>query len=201
MSLLSAGVALFFLLALIPALIAGVSIYGLLADPAEVQEQVEDLTEGAPAEVQSLLEVQLERITESSTSSIGFGLVFGLVVTLWAASAGVRHLIEAVNAVHRTAPAHVRQSAPAHARVYVGRDRAVRRHGGRDRRAAQHRRRHRGASVITGVLPFVLLAALFVVSLGILYRFTPNRPGIAYRWVSWGSACGAALWIMASVAF
>ena len=202
MSLLSAGVALFFLLALIPALIAGVSIYGLLADPAEVQEQVEDLTEGAPEEVQSLLEVQLERITESSTSSIGFGLVFGLAV---APVGGVGRRA----APHRGGQRGARGRAP---RTFVkalpltlvftlgaivlfvaavavigvlpniADDAGV-------------------PSVITGVVPYLLLAALFVVSLGILYRFAPNRPGIAYRWVSWGSACATVLWIAASLAF
>jgi membrane protein len=201
-SLLSAGVALFFLLALIPALIAGVSIYGLVADPSEVQEQVEDLTDGAPEEVQALLETQLERITESSSSSIGLGLVFGLAVALWAASAGVRNLIEAVNAVHDDAPPRTfLQVLPLTFAFTVGAlvlfVAAVAVIGVLPNIASDA-----GVpSVFTGVVPYLLLAALFVVSLGVLYRFAPNRPGIAYRWISWGSACATVLWIAASLAF
>ena len=43
--LLGAVVAFYVLLALFPAIIAGVSIYGLVADPATVQDQISKLTE------------------------------------------------------------------------------------------------------------------------------------------------------------
>ena len=43
-TLLGAGVAFYSLLALFPAVIAGVSIYGLVADPTTVQDQINRLT-------------------------------------------------------------------------------------------------------------------------------------------------------------
>ena len=43
-TLLGAGVAFYALLSLFPAIIAGVSIYGLVADPATVQNQINELT-------------------------------------------------------------------------------------------------------------------------------------------------------------
>ena len=43
--LLGAGVAFYALLSLFPAIIAGVSIYGLVADPETVQDQISQLTE------------------------------------------------------------------------------------------------------------------------------------------------------------
>ena len=45
MPLLSAGVAFYALLALFPAIIAAVSIYGLVADPDTVRGQIERLTQ------------------------------------------------------------------------------------------------------------------------------------------------------------
>ncbi|HEV3503810.1 MAG TPA: YhjD/YihY/BrkB family envelope integrity protein, partial [Actinomycetes bacterium] len=42
--LLGAGVAFYTLLSLFPAIIAGVSIYGLVADPETVRQQLDDLT-------------------------------------------------------------------------------------------------------------------------------------------------------------
>ena len=46
--LLAAGVALFGLLALVPALIAMMSIYGLVADPETIDEQLVDALSAAP---------------------------------------------------------------------------------------------------------------------------------------------------------
>ena len=46
--LLAAGVAFFALLALVPALVALVSVYGLVADPADIQRNVDDLLAGGP---------------------------------------------------------------------------------------------------------------------------------------------------------
>lgn len=46
--LLAAGVAFFALLALVPALVAFVSLYGLLADPADVARHVGELLGAAP---------------------------------------------------------------------------------------------------------------------------------------------------------
>ena len=59
--LLSAGVAFYLLLALFPALAALVSLYGLFADPAQVSQQVGDLTGTLPQEAQSLITDQLEK--------------------------------------------------------------------------------------------------------------------------------------------
>ena len=53
-SLLGGGVAFFGLLALIPALVALVSLYGLFADPADVERQMEDTLTAAPAEVRAV---------------------------------------------------------------------------------------------------------------------------------------------------
>ena len=50
-TLLAAGVAFFALLALVPALVALVSLYGLVADPSDVNEQVDDVLGAAPTEV------------------------------------------------------------------------------------------------------------------------------------------------------
>jgi len=70
---LAGGVAFFALIALVPALIALVSLFGLVADPAEVQRQVADSLAGAPREVRELATTQLESITRSSDTGLGIG--------------------------------------------------------------------------------------------------------------------------------
>ena len=51
--LAAAGVAYFFALALVPAVVTIVSIYGLVAEPYEVAEQLEPLTDALPDEAEA----------------------------------------------------------------------------------------------------------------------------------------------------
>jgi membrane protein len=46
--LLAAGVAFYAFIALFPALIAAVTVYGLVADPAEVEEQIGSISDALP---------------------------------------------------------------------------------------------------------------------------------------------------------
>ena len=40
-----------------------------------------------------------------------------------------------------------------------------------------------------------------VLALSFLYRYAPDRDEPKWRWVTWGSALAATLWVLASVAF
>jgi membrane protein len=70
-SLVAAGTAFFGLLAIFPALTAFVSIYGLVADPATVQNQVAALRGVAPDAAIEIIETQLTRIVEQSGTTHG----------------------------------------------------------------------------------------------------------------------------------
>jgi membrane protein len=48
---------------------------------------------------------------------------------------------------------------------------------------------------------WLLLAAIMIVSLAMCYRIGPCRAAPKWRWVVWGAAAGAALWILASLGF
>src|ERR671918_220431 len=95
--LLAAGVAFFALLALVPSLVALVSLYGLVPDPADIQRNVDDVLAAAPREVRDLVESQLSSIVDSSPQGLRLGALVGLVVALWSASSGMKHLIAAIN--------------------------------------------------------------------------------------------------------
>jgi membrane protein len=70
-SLVAAGTAFFGLLAIFPALTAFVSVYGLIADPATVQNQVAALRGVAPEAAIEIIETQLTRIVEQSGTTHG----------------------------------------------------------------------------------------------------------------------------------
>ncbi|MEM9566617.1 MAG: YihY/virulence factor BrkB family protein, partial [Actinomycetota bacterium] len=101
----SAGVAFYGLLALVPTLIALVSIYGLVADPADIEQQVADIAGELDEGTRDLLVNQLQDIVgaeeaegEGGGSVFGrwFALIFGIALALWSSSGAVQKLIGTV---------------------------------------------------------------------------------------------------------
>src|SRR4051794_14403764 len=78
--LLSGGVAYYALLALFPALIALVSIYGLVASPSEVATQVQTFTRAMPAQARDLIVTQLTDVADKSGAGLGIGAVVSIVI-------------------------------------------------------------------------------------------------------------------------
>jgi membrane protein len=95
--MLAGGVAFFAFLAMFPALIAALTLYGLLADPAQVTRQVQSIASALPQSTQPLLTDQLTSITQSSSGALTTGLVISLLAALWSASGGTGNLITAIN--------------------------------------------------------------------------------------------------------
>ena len=94
--MLGAGVAFFALLALVPALVALLTLYGLAADPDEIGEQIVDALSATPAEVRDLIAQQVQDISEASSGAV-IAVVGGLLLALWSASSGMKNLITAIN--------------------------------------------------------------------------------------------------------
>jgi membrane protein len=64
--IVSAGVAFYALLALFPALAALVSIYGLITDPNQVQQQLSALSTILPKDAHALVEQQLKNVASQA---------------------------------------------------------------------------------------------------------------------------------------
>ena len=203
--LLAAGVAFYAFIALFPALIAAVTVYGLVSDPVQVEEQIGSFSEALPREAASLLTEQLTDIAGGSSSALGWGLLLSLGGALFAASGGMQNLVKAVNIAYdeEETRGFVKLRALALALTL-------------------------GAIVfivvaigLVAVLPVVLDAAglgvvgriaaqvgrwlglvVFVlVALGVIYRFAPDRDDPKLKWVGLGSAVATLLWILGSAAF
>ena len=89
--------AFFAFLAIFPAIIAAITLYGLIADPADVARQIESLSGMLPQETQPLIADQLNSVVQSSGGALGFSLIVSLLAALWSASSGTGNLIQAVN--------------------------------------------------------------------------------------------------------
>ncbi|WP_029433618.1 YihY/virulence factor BrkB family protein [Blastococcus sp. URHD0036] len=85
-------------LALFPALIALLSIIGLLTDPTQLSDA---LTKVVPADAADTLNPVIEQIA-GNTSTAGFGLIVGLAAAIWSASGYVGAFTRAANVVYET---------------------------------------------------------------------------------------------------
>src|SRR5918999_4185950 len=71
--MLAGGVAFFAFLAVFPALIAALTLYGLVADPGEVARQVEGLARAPPPDAPPLIAHQLRAVAPPSGGGLGLG--------------------------------------------------------------------------------------------------------------------------------
>jgi len=97
LTLVAAGVAFYAFLALVPALIAFVSVYGLVADPSDVERQVEDLGSSLPDAVRNFLVFQLTSIVNSSSAGVSVAMVIAILLAIWSASSGMAALVTGIH--------------------------------------------------------------------------------------------------------
>jgi len=201
--LLGAGVAFYALLSLFPAIIAGVSIYGLVADPATVQNQIDELTRMLSPSTADLVGEQMKQVTSGAGGALGVATVIGILTALWSASSGMKALITGVNLAYDETESRKFVKLRGLAIVLT-----------------------LGAMVLmavaltlivafpaladswptalrwtVGILRWVLLAALLIAGLAVVYRYAPDRDEPKWGWVSWGSGIATLLWILASIGF
>ena len=205
MTLMSAGVALTRSLALVPGLVALISIYGLLAEPSEVAEQVTSTLSAAPAEVRELVTAQLEAIVASAGGDAVVGAVIGIVLALWSASSGVGHVIEAINRAYdeKETRGFVRLKVISVAFTVGSVLFMVVAFAIVALLPALLAKAGLGASsrIVVGSLRWVLLLGGMTLGLGILYRYGPDRDDARWQWVSPGAVVAALMWVLGSMIF
>src|SRR5688500_9045623 len=96
LSIVAAGVAFYIFLGLIPALGALISIWGLVADPATIQQQVDSMGAFLPPDVIKLLDEQMSRIAGESTGAT-LGAILGILLALWSGAKAMKAIIMALN--------------------------------------------------------------------------------------------------------
>jgi membrane protein len=203
--MLAGGVAYFAFLAVFPALIAAVSIYGLVAEPETVAAQLRDIAAVLPESAQPLIADQLNAVVSTSGGALTTGLIVSVVAALWSASGGTGNLIKAVNIAYDEdesrgaiklrgialgltvgAILFVLLTLGLVALVPIVLDALPLGVVGR---------------VLAQVVRWVLLIAVVVVALAVVYRIAPDRDAPRFRWVSVGALVAALLWIIGSVGF
>ena len=75
LTLVSAGVGFYAFLAFVPTIIVIVTIYGLVADPADIRRQVHNFASVLPNEVERFIEQQITSIGSASGAGVSITLV------------------------------------------------------------------------------------------------------------------------------
>ncbi len=205
LSLVAGGVTYYVLLALFPGLAALVSIYGLVADPSQVEKEVGAMSGLLPGSSRDLISSELHQLVSASGGALSIGVVVGLLLSIWSASRGMSGMITALDIAY-----------------------------GQEERRSWFRF-NLVAIVLTlgliigGLVSIALIAGLpavlsgigvsgtakwvayivewpllivFVMTLlAVLYRYAPDRDEAKWRWISPGAVIATLLWVVASILF
>jgi membrane protein len=204
-SMVAAGVAFYLLLAIFPAMGATVSIYGLVSDPADVQQQLEQITTLLPKEAQAILSQQLSAVASQSSQALSIGLIGSILLAVWSTTKGVKALMTALNIVYKEHEkrSFIKLNAVALlltlgaivflvlALILVVALPALLGNFGLQAYA----------QILILISRWVLLAFIVITSLTVLYRYGPCRRSPRWQWVSWGAVLATLLWIAGSALF
>lgn len=199
--LIAAGVAFFGMFAIFPGLAAIIAIFGLLADPVVVADQLNIMKDVIPAQAFLIISDQIDRLLSATGGTLGGTTVVSIALALWAARAGVAGLMGGLNAIADRPPRNgIKQITVALILTILLVSLAL------------------AAMTLTVIAPIVLsyvpiqtgsalileilrwIVALFVLfsALSLLYRFGPNQRGGRMRWVTVGAVTVIILWMAAS---
>ena len=204
-SIIAAGVAFYSLLAIIPALAAMISIYGLVFDPAGIQQQLSFLQNILPADAYQLLQSQLNRLVSSSGGALGLGLIVGLLLSIWSAAKGMKALMIALNIAYDEAESRsfIKINGLALLLTFGGILFMLLSLALIAALPAIFGTLGLPESIQTAlsISKWPVLAILIMVAVSILYRYAPDRDRPRFRWISWGATGATLLWIAASLLF
>lgn len=197
------------LLALFPALIALVSIVGLVGNPQSTTNTLTDIVNKiGPDSAATTFAGPIRQVTESR-STAGFALIAGTLVALWSASGYLGAFIRASNVIYET-----REGRPFWklrplqvlltlvivlllAAMAVG----VVLTGPIVSAVADPIGVSNTAVSIWNIAKWVLIALLFVLMIGLLYYASPNVKQRGFKWITPGGLVALVVWLVASGAF
>jgi membrane protein len=198
----AAGVVFYGLLAIFPAITALVSSYGLFADPSTISGNLQNLAVLLPEGSFTIVQDQVGRVLAKQSTTLGMTFIFGLLVAIWSANAGMKAILDALNVVYEEKEKRSFLKLNLVSLVFtlaslvsvlfmIGAVVAV------PLLLNQLGLAQRAELVIQyGRWPALLL---FVLSgLAVLYRYGPSRATPRWQWLSVGAVVAAVLWLTGS---
>jgi len=205
LSLVAAGVAFYALLALFPGIAALISLFGLVADPVQVESQFSVLVSFLPADAYELIREQMLELTSRPDESLGIGLVSAILLSVWSATRGTKSLMMALNIAYdeQEQRGFIKLNMLGFSLTFFLVMLAV------------------VVLALIVAVPIVLdlvglgyiaellvqwsrwpvLAMMLLITLALIYRYGPSRRPARWRWVSAGSVFSVVVWLAASALF
>lgn len=203
--IVSAGVAFYFFLAIFPALVAIISVYGLVNDPAQVEQQLEAVTGALPEQAHQMLTERLKSIAGQSGGTLGWSVVLSILVSLWSANKGTKSLFEGINIAYdeKNERSFIQENTLTMIFTIGGMIIGI-----------------IGVALVVAFPALVgnlglpdtlqtviswarwpLLGLILIFTLALIYKYAPARDNPQFKWVSWGAVVAAVLWIGGSLLF
>ncbi|WP_332872524.1 YihY/virulence factor BrkB family protein [Pontibaca salina] len=204
-TLISAGVAFYALLALFPAITAFIAIAGLVLDPSDIVAQLDDLSGFLPADVSEIVIGQAQKVAGSETGGLGLAAIGGILIALYSASKGVGSLLEGLNVAYdeKEKRGFIKLKALTFGLtllLIIGFILAI------------------GLTLalpaVLGLLPLgagakftvtagslIVMLILLLLGLSVMYCVGPSRDRPEWKWVTPGAVSACLLWIAASAGF
>lgn len=205
LTIVAAGVAFYAFLAIFPALMALLSIYGLAVDPEQAERQIGQLSGMMPEEAFSIIKERVDNLISTSGSTLGWGTALGILISLWSANAGTKSLFKGIDIAYETENnrGFIKQNALTLLFTF-------------------------GAIItlllslalivifpaivntfglpgnIEGLVSWLrwpLLAGIVILVISLIYKYAPDRRTPKFKWVLVGASLATLLWLIASLGF
>lgn len=202
---LAAGVVFYSLVALFPAIAAGVSVYAFFSDAASITNHLSLVADVVPGASIDLLREEITRIATRSDGRLTVGFLVGFGIALWSANAGMKAIFDALNIIYdeeeKRGIVWLNVVSLFFTFCAIG-----------------------GALIalsavvvfplvlaafgwssfdkpLLGILRWPVMFVMVIVALALLYRYGPSRRIAKWRWLSVGSVFAAVVWLVVSVLF
>jgi membrane protein len=202
---LAAGMTYYSILAIFPAIAALVALYGFFSDPMTITRHLDQLGGFLPGGAIDIAKEQLTRVASKGTQTLGLTFAIGLATSLWSANAAMKSLFDTLNIVHGEEEKRGFFKLNALSLGFTV--------GG----VALILAALGSIVVVPVILSYVGLSdagdmllrigrwpAMYLIltlALAVVYRYGASREAPQWRWITWGSAIAALLWLGASGLF
>jgi membrane protein len=202
---LAAGMTYYSLLAIFPALAALVAVYGLFADPSAIARHFDQVSGVLPGGAIDVAREQLTRVASKGPQTLGLTFLVGLGVSLWSANAAMKSLFDTLNIVYgeKEKRGFVKLNAMSLLFTVGGILFVVAALGAIVviPVALQYIGLSETADLLLRLGRWPAMFAVLTLALAVIYRYGPSREAPQWRWITWGSALAAILWLGISALF
>lgn len=204
-ALVSAGIAFNAMLAVFPALVVLLSVYGLFSSPEGVAAEMRPFFGMLPYDAAVLIRDQLQSIASRPGTTLGIDAIVSIAVTIWSSMQGMIALTSAMNIAYARVERRGYLELTGIALLFtfgaMGGLLLLLTLGLALPFLLDWIPIGSVAKALALALRWVLLWCFAAGSAVLVYRFAPCRQHPRWRWITWGSVSAATLWLAVGALF